>query len=85
VPSLVDVATSAAFLDPTARPASSEVYLDQLDVARSVPSSPAWPRVEDAANAVLEEAYYEGGRVEAAEVALTLLRTAGPLFADVDA
>ena len=82
VPSLIEVARSATFLDPAEPPASSEVYLDQLEVARPVPTSPAWPRVEDAANSVLEEAYYEtGGRVEAAEVALSLLRATTPLFA----
>ncbi len=83
VPSLIEVARSATFLDPAEPPASSEVYLDHLEVARPVPTSPAWPRVEDAADSVLEEAYYEtGGRVDAAEVALSLMRATTPLFAD---
>jgi len=83
VPSLEQVARSDAFLDPAEPPRSSQVFLDQLDVARQVPATAAWPRVEDAANAVLEEAYYEPGRVEAAEVALALLQATRGAFAEV--
>ena len=83
VPSLIEVAESEAFLDPTAVPVSGSVYLDQLAFARPVPATPAWPRVEDAANAILEEAYYEpASRAEAGEVALSLLRVTTPLFAE---
>jgi multiple sugar transport system substrate-binding protein len=83
VPSLVEVAASDAFLDRSQDPPSSEVYLDQLAVARPVPAVPSWARVEDVANAILEEAYYEpASRAEAAEVAIALLRATGPLFAE---
>ena len=83
VPSLLEVARSDAFLDPTATPPSGQVYLDQLAYARAVPKTPSWPRVEDAANAILEEAYYEPAtRAEAAEVALAIMRTTTPLFAE---
>jgi multiple sugar transport system substrate-binding protein len=83
VPSLIDVAESEAFLDPSAVPASGSVYLRQLAYARPVPATPAWPRVEDAANAILEEAFYEpAARAETGEVALSLLRATTPLFAE---
>ena len=74
---------SDAFMDPTAMPPSSEVYLDQLEVARPVPASAGWPRVEDAANAVLEEAYYEpADRAEAGDVALAMLRATSGMFTE---
>jgi hypothetical protein len=39
--------------------------------------------VEDAANALLEEAYYEpAARPETSELALAMLRATGPLFAE---
>lgn len=83
VPSLIEVAVSDVFMDPTAMPPSSEVYLDQLEVARPVPASAGWPRVEDAANAVLEEAYYEPAhRAEAGEVALAMLRATSGMFTE---
>jgi multiple sugar transport system substrate-binding protein len=78
VPSAVAVAESDAFLDPTAPPAASRVFLDGIDHMRRVPSAAAWPEVEDAANAILEEAYYEGA--EAAEVAREIERVTTPLF-----
>jgi multiple sugar transport system substrate-binding protein len=83
VPSLIEVAESEAFLDPAVMPASGSVYLDQLAVARQVPTTPSWPRVEDAANALLEEAYYEpAARPETSELALAILRATGRLFAE---
>lgn len=60
VPSLPSVARSDAFLDPGQRPANSEVFLEQIPDLRAVPTIATWPQVEDAVNALLEEAYYEG-------------------------
>jgi multiple sugar transport system substrate-binding protein len=60
VPSLRDVAESEAFLDPSAKPASSRVFLDTIPVIKRVPTVPEWPEIEDAAEPVLEEALYEG-------------------------
>jgi multiple sugar transport system substrate-binding protein len=83
VPSLIEVAESDAFVDPSTMPPSSEVYLDQLDVARPVPATAAWPRVEDTANAILEEAYYESSqRAEAGEVALSIIRATSGMFTE---
>ena len=83
VPSAIEVAESDAFLDPSVMPASGAVYLDQLAYARQVPATPSWPRVEDAANAILEEGFYEpAARPETSELALAMLRATGPLFAE---
>jgi multiple sugar transport system substrate-binding protein len=60
VPSLKSVAESEAFLDPTAKPANSKVFLDTIPVIRRVPTISTWPEIEDAAEAVLEEGFYEG-------------------------
>jgi multiple sugar transport system substrate-binding protein len=60
VPSLREVAESDAFLDPSAKPANSRVFLDTIPVIQRVPTVPEWPEIEDAAESVLEEALYEG-------------------------
>jgi multiple sugar transport system substrate-binding protein len=78
VPSAIAVAQSDAFLDPAMPPAGSRVFLDGIDHLRRVPNAPTWPEVEDAANATLEEAYYEGA--EAAEVAREIERITTPMF-----
>jgi multiple sugar transport system substrate-binding protein len=73
VPSLKSVAESDAFLDPTAKPANSQVFLDTIPVIRQVPSISTWPEIEDAAESILEEAYYNG---ESAAAVADELRTA---------
>ncbi len=60
VPSLKSVAESDAFLDPAAKPANSQVFLDTIPVIRQVPSISTWPEIEDAAGPILEEAFYNG-------------------------
>jgi multiple sugar transport system substrate-binding protein len=60
VPSLKEVAASDAFLDPDAKPRSSQVFLDGIPTIRRVPVIPEWPELEDVAEPVLEEALYEG-------------------------
>jgi multiple sugar transport system substrate-binding protein len=79
VPSLVDVANSDAFLDPGRAPVSSQVFLDAIPVIRAVPHVSTWPEIEDAANALLEEAFY--GEGSAAEVVAQIERVTEPLFA----
>lgn len=81
VPSLMSVANSPAFLDPEAEPSNAQAYLGQLEDARAVPRVSTWPEIEDAANAILEEAYYEPGGGEAPEVAALLIAATEPLFA----
>jgi multiple sugar transport system substrate-binding protein len=79
VPSLKSVAESDAFLDPTAKPANSEVFLDTIPVIRQVPSISTWPEIEDAAEPILEEGYYNGE--SAAAVASELRAATDDLFA----
>jgi multiple sugar transport system substrate-binding protein len=79
VPSLRSVADSDAFLDPAALPEHSEVFLDQIPRLRAVPVVSTWAEIEDAANGIIEEAYYGGG--EALEVAVELTIQTRDLFA----
>ena len=58
VPSLKSVAQSDAFLDPRARPASSQVFLDAIEHMHRLPTTRNWTAVERQANDVLESLYY---------------------------
>jgi multiple sugar transport system substrate-binding protein len=79
VPSLKSVAESATFLDPTAKPASSQVWLDAIPAIRHVPAISTWPEIEDAVEPMLEEALYTG---EGLQGLLREIRTVSdPLFA----
>ncbi len=78
VPSMRDVAESEVFLDPSKAPAASQVFLDNIEVARSVPHIATWPEIEDAANGLIEEGYYSGA--EAAEVAAEIIALTAPMF-----
>ena len=60
VPSHKATAESPAFLDPSRRPKSSQVFLDAIPTIRRLPISPNWPVVEDAANLAIEEGFFEG-------------------------
>ena len=80
VPSLKDVASSDAFLDPDAKPSRSRVFLDNLDHVRAVPSISTWPEIEDVAGMFLEEAMYEEGELPS-EIARQLDRQAQGPFA----
>jgi multiple sugar transport system substrate-binding protein len=80
VPSLRSVAESDAFLDPSAPPASSQVFLDNIPFIRAVPHIETWPEIEDVVNALLEEAYYEPGGGEAGELVAAILDETAPLF-----
>jgi multiple sugar transport system substrate-binding protein len=79
VPSLKSVAESDAFLDPTAKPANSQVFLDTIPVIRQVPSISTWPEIEDASETILEEGFYNGE--SAAAVARELRIATDDLFA----
>ena len=81
VPSLMSVANSPVFLDPEAEPTNGQAYLGQLENARAVPRVSTWPEIEDAANAILEEAYYEPTGGEAPEVIAQIIAATDPLFA----
>jgi multiple sugar transport system substrate-binding protein len=79
VPSLKEVAESEAFLDPVAKPASSRVFLDTIDVIRRVPGVSTWPEIEDAAEQVVELGLYQG--LPAPQAARRLDADTRPMFA----
>jgi multiple sugar transport system substrate-binding protein len=64
VPSLVDVAGSAAFLDPDAKPANSRVWLDTVDTLRGVPVMAGWVDVEEFSGDELERALFGNASVD---------------------
>jgi multiple sugar transport system substrate-binding protein len=79
VPSLKEIAESEAFLDPAAKPASSRVFLDTIDVIQRVPNISTWPEIEDAAAQVIETGLYQG--VPPAQVAKQIDEATRPMFA----
>jgi multiple sugar transport system substrate-binding protein len=79
VPSLIEVSRSPAFLDPSAPPRSSQVFLDGIESIRRVPTISTWPEIEDAAAGVLENGLYLGQPAE--QVVRELDRVTRPLFA----
>jgi multiple sugar transport system substrate-binding protein len=83
VPSNQAVATSEAYLDPTQRPASAQVWLDAIPTLRRFPPLMMWPDIEEIANAEIERAFYGNGTVdEAIDAMMTLTR---PYFAGAEA
>jgi multiple sugar transport system substrate-binding protein len=72
VPSLMAVAESPAFLDPTTRPARARVFLDTIDALRLVPIISTWDEIEITAGKEVERAFY--GDISPEEAAL-LART----------
>lgn len=58
VPSLIIVANSEAFLDPTAKPANSKAFLDTVPYIRYVPIMPTWVDIETKVGEDLENVFY---------------------------
>jgi multiple sugar transport system substrate-binding protein len=81
VPSLKDVSTTEAFLDPDAKPANSQVFIDAIEHMRNVPSISTWPEIEDASEPLLEEAMYEEANLVASELATRIEAKTRHLFA----
>jgi multiple sugar transport system substrate-binding protein len=79
VPSLIEVAESEAFLDPTQPPQHAQVFLDAIPRLRAVPTISTWPEIEDAAEPILENGLYHGQPAE--NVARRLDAATRPLFA----
>ena len=82
VPSLEAVAQSEAFLDPTAKPKSSRVFLDGIPTIQRVPTISTWPEIEDVAEGILENGLYLGQ--DPLRVARDLDKATRPLFARAD-
>lgn len=78
VPSLRAVAESPAFLDPEAKPASSQVWLDVVPTLRPVPVYVNWPPIEDAVSKEIERAFYGQATVE--EATSAALSITEPMF-----
>lgn len=78
VPSLIEVAKSSSFLDPSQRPASSQVFLDAIPLLKRVPLVAQWPSIEEAASNEIERAFYGQASVE--EAAQTAINTTLPMF-----
>jgi multiple sugar transport system substrate-binding protein len=79
VPSLRSVAESDAFLDPSAKPANSRVFLDGIETIRRVPTISTWPEIEDVAEGILENGMYLGQPLD--KVIAELDDETRPLFA----
>lgn len=67
VPSLISVAESPAFLDPTQPPANAHVFLDTIPYLRLVPVISTWEEIERTADQEIERAFY--GDIPAEEAA----------------
>ena len=79
VPSLVEVASSEVFLDPSVAPANSEAWLETVDTLRSVPVMAAWVDIEELTGDELERAFY--GQADVDEVIEAMIRRTLPFFA----
>ena len=78
VPSLVAVANSPAFLDPNAKPANSQVFLDVIPYVRALPIHPNWADIEEMASEELARGFY--GEVDSYAAMLNAARVAGEYF-----
>jgi multiple sugar transport system substrate-binding protein len=78
VPSLIEVAQSESFLDPSQKPSRSNVFLDTIPVIQRVPNISTWPEIEDALEGPIEAGLYTG--VPAAEVAQQMIDATLDIF-----
>ncbi len=58
VPSRIDLATAPAFLDPEAKPANSQAFLDAIPHTRNLPLMATWSDIEGIVNTELKNAFY---------------------------
>lgn len=70
VPSLISVAESDAFLNPTQLPAHSHVWLDTAVTVKLVPTISTWEEIEGTASEEIERAFY--GDISVEEAALLI-------------
>lgn len=61
VPSRIDLTEAPAFLDPSARPANSRIFVDIIPALRSFPALATWGDIESVVDAELKQAFY--GRI----------------------
>jgi multiple sugar transport system substrate-binding protein len=79
VPSLIEVASSEAFLDPSVAPANSAVWLETVDTLGTVPVMAAWVDIEELTGDELERAFY--GQAPVDEVIDAMIARTAPFFA----
>ena len=79
VPSLREVASSEAFLDPEAKPANSRVWLDTVSTLRGVPVMATWVDVEELAGDELERGLFGNASVD--EIITSMIERTRPFFA----
>jgi multiple sugar transport system substrate-binding protein len=58
VPSLKAVAESPAFLDPNAKPANAQAFIDQIPDLHALPQISTWPEIGERASEELEPAFW---------------------------
>lgn len=58
VPSRIDLSTSLVFLDPNAKPANSQAFLDAIPHIRNLPLMATWSDIEGIVNTELKNAFY---------------------------
>ena len=58
VPSLIEVAESDAFLDPSLPPSRAQVYINNAPILRRVPVISTWQEIESVADEEIERAFY---------------------------
>jgi multiple sugar transport system substrate-binding protein len=80
VPSNRAVAESEYFLDPNAKPAHSQVWIDVIPSIRPAPVVRAWEEIEEHADEAIERAFYGEGTAAAALDAI--VQYAGPRLED---
>lgn len=83
VPSLISVAESGAFLNPTVEPASSSVFLDAIEHMRATPVLAGWPEIEDLTEEYLTRIWYDATSTPEIDAQLAELdERTRPLFED---
>ena len=71
VPSRVALATSPVFLDPKAKPANSQAFLDAIPQIHNLPLMATWSDIEGIINTELKNAFYGAATLDEALQAAT--------------
>ena len=80
VPSLIQVAESEAFLDPTAKPEHSRVFIDAIPYIFVSPQQANWADIEEICDEELQRAFY--GDATVLEAMQSAVSRALPLFTE---
>ncbi|MCE7987732.1 MAG: sugar ABC transporter substrate-binding protein [Caldilinea sp. CFX5] len=66
VPSRIDLSTAPVFLDPNAKPANSQAFLDAIPHIRNLPLMATWSDIEGVVNIELKNAFYGAATLDEA-------------------